>query len=253
MIKIVKGPPPAELLAAAANITEKHKAAFDADPDGYNSGTKAFKFPLDYKSKEVVAALRAAQNNKCCFSEATFSGDFRNVEHYRPKGRIDGYQAKWKRYPGYYWLAYDFDNLLLCKELINISFKKCYFPLQDEGARMVNHHSPQTESPLLIDPSVDEPRDHIRFHREEPVSLTTRGALTIELLNLQHPDFDEDRRSHLALLEAAKEVIDIGIAQGDDINDPKFAKTLQSLRQAVLPSAKFSSMAIDFLSGWPHL
>lgn len=253
MIKIVKGPAPPELLSEGATLIEKLKSDFDADPDGYANGKLKFTFTDCYKSEAVVAALKDCQHDKCCFSEARFKGDYRQVEHFRPKGRIDGYRIQSRIYPGYYWLAYEWTNLFLCKELINISFKKTYFPLQDEHERNTNHHLTHVEVPLLIDPAVDEPRDHIRFYRDEPIHLSKRGLLTIKLLGLQHPDFEEGRRKHLAMLEGMKDIIDIGVARGIDIQDPMFEKLLTLLREATQPPAEFSSMAIDFLSDWPHL
>jgi hypothetical protein len=253
MIKVVKGAAPAELLAEGAVPTEALKDAFDEHPLEYSSGELKFPITNCYKSAAVVAALKACQHDKCCFSEAPLRSSFRQVEHFRPKGRIDGYMSKSRIYPGYYWLAYDWGNLFLCNPLINISFKKTHFPLLNEHERNLNHHSTHVESPLLIDPSADEPRDHIRFHRDEPVHASDRGKLTIELLGLRHPDFEEGRRKHLAYLEGIKDLIDIGVARGTSIDDPMFANGLALLRQAVQAGAEFSSMAIDFLSGWPHL
>jgi hypothetical protein len=254
MIKIVKGDAPSELLVKGGKLADKLKADFDAHPVEYATGELTFDFTDCYKSKAVVTALKACQYDKCCFSEARFkNGDYRQVEHFRPKGRIDGYGVKLRIYPGYYWLAYDWSNLFMCKQLINVSFKKTHFPLLNEHERNVNHHLAHVEAPLLINPAVDEPRDHIRFHRDEPVHISDRGKLTIKLLGLQHADFEEGRRTHLVMLEAMKNVIDIAVARGMDIEDPMFAKPLALLREAVLPSAEFSSMAIDFLSGWPHL
>ena len=63
----------------------------------------------------------------------------------------------------------------------------------------------------------------------------------------------EARSKRFAELAGLKEQVDIAVAMGIDVAHPMLAANLRILRQAVRPEAEFSSMAIDLLTGWPHL
>jgi len=219
---------------------------YDADPASYDSGE--LKFPAAkgdiYGAKSVKNALKKFQNNKCCYCEARFVRDAVSVEHYRPKAAIGIEGTNTKRYPGYYWLAYDWTNLLLCKFGVN-STKRDYFPLLDESTRAGNHNNDiGLESPMLIDPAAEDPREHIRYHDEEPYGITDRGKYTVDLL-LRHPDLDENRREvfqNLKILKDALLVLETGgIASG------KVDRIRNTLDDAILPDAIYSSMAMDLL------
>ncbi len=225
---------------------------YDANSAGYDSGE--VKFPTAnnkiYGAPSVKKELKKCQHNKCCYSEAKFVRDSVSVEHFRPKGAIGQPGSNKKQYPGYYWLAYEWSNLLLCKAGVN-SAKKDYFPLRDESFRATNHHGDKSlEQPMLIDPASEEnPREHIRFHNEEPYAYRSsdRGECTIKLL-LRHPDLDEHRRTHFQRLRILKRALE---ELGDNGNEEKreVAAGIQALLNAAIqPDAEYSSMAIDLLS-----
>lgn len=253
MIKIDKGEGPEQLTQTGTQLLNNLRSDYDNDPEGYNNGEPTFNFTQGcYGSSIVKELLKQRQYEKCCYSEAKFNGDYGDVEHFRPKGRLDDYNTKEKCFPGYYWLAYEWTNLFLCKERINISYKKNFFPLLNEAQRNRNHHNTNIELPYLIDPSAEDPRDHIRFHEDEPMHLSERGRVTIELLGLRHSDFAEGRLRVLKTLRTMKDTVDLLHNDGYQLTDPRIEPLINHLRSAVLPNAEFSSMAIDFLSGWPH-
>jgi uncharacterized protein (TIGR02646 family) len=253
MIKINKQEAPPDLIAIGLQLTNEMKANFDLYSAEYQNANKIFNFTSAYKSNVVKDALRKNQHNKCCFSEAKFVRDDAHVEHFRPKGRIDDWPKGDIHYPGYYWLAYEWSNLFLCKSTTNSSNKRNFFPLEEHSLRNRTHHDTGIEITLLIDPSVDEPRDHINFKGDEPVGLTKKGKTTIELLKLRSPDLEEARRTKLGHLIALKKAVDLLLLSGMDKGDPEIIDLLAPLRYAIRPEAEFSSMAVDFLSGWPHL
>src|ERR1019366_2514040 len=115
---------------------------YDANHADYDSGSVRFPSANNkiYGSEDVKKSLKSCQHNKCCYSEAKFVRDYVPVEHFRPKSAIAQQGSSKKQYPGYYWLAYEWSNLLLCKPGIN-SNKKDYFPLLDAHTRANNHHS----------------------------------------------------------------------------------------------------------------
>jgi hypothetical protein len=250
MIRIDKGPVPGELIAAETRHLARHIADYEESPEGYTS--KPFKISEDYKLPAVVAILRVRQHNKCCFSESKFR-DYAHVEHFRPKARVDEYPKGGQLYPGYYWLAYRWENLFLCTGIINVGHKKNFFPLVPGSERNRSHLDGHVEEALIIDPGAEDPRDHIRFHEDEPVGITERGTFNVQFLGLRHPLFEEARRALLKKLREIKETVEKLLAKGMSIDDPVIFSLLASLRSAMRPDAEFSSMAIDFLSGWPHL
>lgn len=255
MIQVDKGLiiPKILLTGRGKKETDKLCTDFDKDPASFQalgekekpSKSHAFNAKI-YSSKLVKNELIKLQHNKCCFSEAKLNGDYGDVEHFRPKGRLGEGSSNIKSYPGYYWLAYSWGNLLLCKQMINQSYKKDFFPLINNDDRACNHNEDLAlERPVLIDPSQEDPRDHIRFHRDEPVGITDRGKKTIILLNLRHSHFVEARRSLFKKLNSLKDAMD----ELDRINPncPIAEKIREELGSAICPEAEFSSMAIDLL------
>lgn len=246
MIQIVKGAAPTGL----ARSRNRQLAILIAR---YMAGETNLSFTAAYRSDGVKNRLRTDQYNKCCFSEAKFVGDDSHVEHFRPKGQVDEWPSGFSYQPGYYWLAYDWSNLFLCKSTINSSYKRNFFPLVDELQRNYNHLDTRIEVPLLVDPALDDPRDHIKFVGDEPVGLTLQGKCTVELLYLRSPEFEEARRTRLRILKLFKEGVEKALRDGYSVNEPHIADAINELRAYVQPHSEFSSMAIDFLSGWPHL
>ena len=73
-----------------------------------------------------------------------------DVEHYRPKAgyRQDAEDPLGR--PGYYWLAYEWSNLLFCCQICNQRFKRNLFPLVDPARRAETHHDDlSSEQPLF--------------------------------------------------------------------------------------------------------
>ena len=105
------------------------------DADAYESGHKTSLPRFDsgiYGQKSVKDALQKAQHDKCAFCESKITHiAYGDVEHFRPKA---GYRQEPKDplvRPGYYWLAYEWSNLLFCCQLCNQRFKGNHFPLAD--------------------------------------------------------------------------------------------------------------------------
>ena len=141
------------------------------------------------------------QHGKCCFCEADFTANgYGDVEHFRPKaGYTKTSDSKLSR-PGYYWLAYEWNNLFFSCQICNQRFKKNYFPLVDETKRAKNHTLDYLEeSPLLLHPSIDNPEDHITFNRHVPVPATDskRGKESIAGLGIDRSDLNRIREAYL--------------------------------------------------------
>ena len=170
MIKIVKS------LAAPASLARQTPAArqaleqvYDDDPAGCQlPATRALKpRRAIYAAPDVKKRLIADQHRKCAYCETLFlhssPGD---VEHYRPKAGYRQATTSPVEGPGYYWLAYEWSNLLFACEDCNRIRKRQLFPLRNEpaGRARNHHHDLMQEVPLLLNPTTDpDPETHLTF------------------------------------------------------------------------------------------
>ena len=141
---------------------------------------------------------------------------------------------------------------MLSNAKVNVSYKMDYFPLRIEDDRARSHHDEESdESPTLIDPCSEDPRDHIRFHLDEPKSISERGKISIIVFGLRDPRLQDDRMRHLGYLGVFKDIIAAYEESADDRKTSALTESIERAKQilieAVTPSAPFSSMAIDFL------
>jgi uncharacterized protein (TIGR02646 family) len=193
---------PAVLQSRGSKATQQLCAEYDGDP----RSRRRWKFDSKlYGAKSVKAALQKAQHDKCAFCESKISHiAYGDVEHFRPKA---GYRQKPTepiRKPGYYWLAYDWTNLLFCCQICNQRNKGNHFPLINDANRARSHHDDiKHEQPLFINPADEDPREFLEF-REEYVCATdgnSRGAQTIDVLGLNRELIAERRGDLLAKLK----------------------------------------------------
>lgn len=253
MIYLERPPEPPEILTMTGRqATIDQCDLFDANSDGYLSGEETFEFDRRiYGAPEVKRALLEAQNQKCCYCEERFGAtSYGDVEHYRPKTAAQQDRGLPKLPPGYYWLSNDWTNLLVSCEVCNRGNKRMRFPLRNPEVRARSHrHDLTREEPLLINPFLEDPRNHITFHDEAPQHLDEVGRITIETLGLRRSKLDEERRSVLEQLRRCAQIVatanrqpEIREALGEIVDD-----AMRVLQTAIRPEARFSSMARDFL------
>jgi uncharacterized protein (TIGR02646 family) len=188
-------------------------AARDKDCAAFASGATKFAFdPTIYGHPSVKKALVRAQHQKCCFCESKVthiaSG---HIEHYRPKGGVRQHAKDALETPGYFWLAYEWTNLLFCCEVCNSRFKKSLFPLADPATRArTPNDGLDAEEPMFVDPASDDPAAHIGFREEYPFAKggSPRGEATWRALGLAREPLAELRRDHLATIKALQKVRD---------------------------------------------
>jgi uncharacterized protein (TIGR02646 family) len=222
--------------------------------DQYDAGSQDSQHwsfePGLYNAKSVKRALQKTQHEKCAFCESKVSHvAYGDVEHFRPK---KGYRQRRNDLliqPGYYWLAYEWSNLLFCCQVCNQRFKGNYFPLLDVQKRARSHHDDiQNERPVFIQPALEDPSAFLEF-REEYLSAkrgNRRGKLTIEVLGLNREALAERRRERLAALKrliACRVLLAKRLAKD---SDPEFNDELKRidhhLMQLTKDSAEYSAM-----------
>jgi uncharacterized protein (TIGR02646 family) len=226
MIQIVKkatAPAPAVLLNQGNNATL-------ALQEGFDNGELDFEFDTQiYGHNDVKSALVRLQDEKCCFCESRITHiSYGDVEHFRPKAGWVQVNERLNK-PGYYWLAYEWNNLLLSCDKCNRRYKKNYFPISDTTQRALSHHyNIAAESPIFVHPVLENPEAHITFDGAAPKHLTERGRVTIEKLGLDRRELNEVR------LESLNKVRDIYFLAN---NTP--ATTVEIKRQALLVIYKY--------------
>ena len=200
---------------------------FDAVPDILNRANRkeAFNRNLSqkkyvdeknlYKVGSVQKALNDMYHLKCAYCEQKLLDSPKHIEHYRPKDI-------------YYWLAYSWDNLLLCCGSCNSSkgtkFETLNSKIKYKGESFENIHGlgrgyDEVEKPLIINPEQDDILALITFDIDGTIdSLDERVEYTIynacklnreELIKLRLEiinDFRNSLEEHFSLFLRHKDI-----------------------------------------------
>jgi len=190
-------------------IDETRKAREQLIEDVKNGKEPEVKSALYTRYKQFLLKLF---NGKCAYCETKITaaqpGD---VEHFRPKGRVVDENFKPIRvrqngkeveHPGYYWLAYDWSNLLpSCTDCNRFRLygdrasgvpradigagKADRFPLKDETKRALHPDDEAKEMALLIDPTQIDPAQHFYFLSNGTIKpKTPEGEATLKVFGL---------------------------------------------------------------------
>lgn len=163
----------------------------------------------DFKGKrywgETKQVLQQYQNGKCCFCERQRDANAEaDVEHFRPKLEV----TENLNHPGYWWLAYEWSNLLFSCKKCNSGYKKNHFPLVDETTRVAKKGNDLSmERPMLINPSLEDPADFIDYDWDSDPGKVflvgkdpeNRGSETFRILGLVVRDDLYKGRMHTVL------------------------------------------------------
>jgi hypothetical protein len=173
----------------------------------------------DLYKREKIKEIHFVNGNvpfygRCAYCDGIFG--ICEVEHFRPKagiqdadGKVIHYQnsqgqkildkaGKPQPHLGYYWLAYDWRNLLPscgdCNRYKGTKFPVIGYHAQSPGDEV-------TEKPLLINPISDRPDDHPENHLAvEPngvihaVNNSDRGKMCINIFKLNREQLIERRK-----------------------------------------------------------
>lgn len=199
--------------------------------DSYEvNGSKSF--------HKVRDKLNEYYYGKCAYCEG--SSNKAEIEHYRPKKRI----TDEKGHPGYYWLAYEWSNLLpSCRYCNTEGGKGNHFTIAgirvekpvflpdgklDRNQCLPNQSPLKDELPYLLHPEIDYPQLYLGFILNNdktgvkiiPIDLSkvgsiSRGSETIRICNLNRPDLQIDRlRDVLSTIKEHFQIVFTLFAQG---------------------------------------
>ncbi len=210
--------------------------------------------PVWSRYKHIFA--EAQHGGKCAYCEsrirAGYPGD---VEHYRPKTEVKeprdrgnrddtGGKPRGRRWrkstrPGYWWLAYRWDNYLYSCNRCN-SWKASSFPLRGSRGTMVPGIEAE-EDPLILNPYVTAPARHMGFNElGEIAGLTEEGTVTIDRCGLDRRSLIIEReRIALQLLRDLEDYVEALAAE----NPMAESHALKRLIDACDDSAPYAGMA----------
>jgi uncharacterized protein (TIGR02646 family) len=245
MIRVLKPEQaPPILRQRGQRTTETNQRAFE-------DGARTFKFDNSlYGAKSVKDALIEAQRGKCAFCESKVRHvAYGDVEHYRPKGGVRQSDDDPLEQPGYFWLAYVWDNLFFVCQLCNQRFKKNLFPLADPSRRARSHRDDlAAEEPMLIHPGDDDPSALIGFRQEVAFAIDggQRGQATVDILRLNREELVERRWDRLRLLQASRDLLRLQPTRTKETR-----RVRQLLEDATRSDTEYASMA-RWLLDEPH-
>jgi len=142
---------------------------------------------LKYDELDVKQKLTEMFHDKCAYCESFYSvTGLLEIEHFRPKAQVQQARSVPNSRTGYYWLAWDWNNLLPschnCNcamyhyvvggedpEVLVLRGKGNLFPLLVEDTRIIHHEnkdSLSTEIPLLLNPCEDDPQKYLEFSND---------------------------------------------------------------------------------------
>ncbi|KUR70573.1 hypothetical protein AQZ52_17395 [Novosphingobium fuchskuhlense] len=254
MIRIDKGEAPNVLLTQGVDAAKELCSVYDKDQAAYHNGTKRLTFNDGiYGHQSVRDALDRSHHGKCAFCEVHIPKPYAlaHVEHWRPKGSVTQEKGIKASTPGYYWLAYCWDNLLLACHFCNSSNKGVQFPLADPTRRASNHHQlVAAEAPMLLNPDAEDPSEHIEFVEEIPRGISPRGIATIKALGLDRLEHTP-RDALIAKLRSDHDFIARNNADPHPELISEVARRREFYGQAGDPASPFSAMAAAFIARNP--
>lgn len=260
MIRINKGPAPDFLQDEKKKWYKETQKAIKH----YEVDKKLEAFPFKSYNDSLLKTELFKYFHKCAYCEgkfaATSDGD---VEHFRPKGRVAG---KNPPTPGYYWLANDWDNLLLscqhCNQgrvhILEGDFrnakgkrgKEDQFPLRAPGVWTPVRGPVQDEEAhrLLINPCIDDPEIHFDYDPVKGVLIakTDQAEKSIEVFALGRKRLVDLRKEMLASLLSQLDLLlmlmeDYNL-DPDERNKNKLAFAVGTILNMTSNTAQFAGM-----------
>jgi len=168
-------------------------------------------------------ALEELFHRKCAYCEARLSEVDWQIEHFRPKGSV----AERPDHPGYYWLAYKWENLypscVPCNQsrqdkplwddpVAGVTEGKAdQFPVEDEALRAMSPGDDLAlERPLLLDPSADDPEaafSYTALGEIEPALGNLRAQESIRVFHLSRRRLRDQRKEQIDTLIVVLKII----------------------------------------------
>jgi hypothetical protein len=154
--------------------------------------------------RDLRADLLEHFGTKCWFTDAPEIIAHLDVEHFRPKAKAVDLQDTERE--GYWWLAFDFDNLRLCGQIPNRQYKRCLFPLMP-GSFIASSAARQIwqERPVFLDPTKPEDVQLVAYG-EDGAMRPKPGAVPNEAMRVETTDKEFGFSAHQPLVEERQKI-----------------------------------------------
>lgn len=206
---------------------------------------------------------------KCWYSEALIGNGIFEIDHFRPKNRArqGDIGDKPNKENGYWWLAYDIDNMRLSGAMSNqrrrdklrenaeVEGKGDLFPLDlTRGKIAKDECSTLCEKPLLIDPVIPSDVGLLTFDEDGKILPNPlirndfdkkRAEISIDLLHLDSDQLETPRQQIWLACSEAIENAYLFFIESDSEEEKKIAMTncAKVLFERLNPKSEFSSVA----------
>lgn len=158
-------------------------------------------------------------HKKCWYTESRNPGSSKDIDHFRPKNEVFEDEI----HPGYWWLAFDWENYRYSCQFANrmkknpeteiTGGKGTHFPLLNPSTRIYSPDQDyRTEDKMLLDPCTPgddkllsfqingRPILHCKFENDPDAKIKVETS--VMCMNLDYPTFNEERE--LLYLEIKK-------------------------------------------------
>ncbi len=226
--------------------------------------------------KNIKLILTKLFNYKCWYTEAPQQGTDIDVDHFRPKKRVQETLSSLAPHNGYWWLAFSLENYRISCIVANrrrtdvetgiTGGKADHFPLCEESNRAKTPGcNIEGEQPILLDPlkATDvqllqfKPDGEAmpRFSEDKNPRKYMRADLSIMFYNLNHSDFVRCRIELRDLIDnevkAAARYFK-KLEAGDADNDFAYEEAIRRLRKMRGKDAPFSSFCVAYSDSFRH-
>jgi len=156
--------------------------------------------PIDhkiYQHPKVVEQILGNQQQRCAYCEMTLDPSSIKVAHYRPLSNAVLSEHAHSIIDYYAWYAYEWQNLLIVCSECNSAMSEM-FPLEGHPVKPMStwQEAQLREKPLLINPYVANPSEHLMFtYQGEAIARSKEGTTTIEVLKLNRRSLIAEREN----------------------------------------------------------
>lgn len=223
---------------------------------------------IDGRASRVIDKLNTWYHYKCAYCERIYKLD---VEHYRPKAevrdennnvvQITDIGGNLIKHPGYYWLCYEWSNLIpSCISCNREGGKGSKFPTihhyeyqpvftppsLNYNSCLIDQNPLLTERPYLLNPELDNPVEFLKFVIDPGKKgiriighdFDRRGEITAEICKLNRDEVRYDR-VHKVILPIRKTILSyVKMLSAGLRNETQFKNSVEELIQKLLDDTR---------------
>jgi uncharacterized protein (TIGR02646 family) len=194
MIFVPRSKPTEALLKIMAIALTKAKTYYSLPTEQRNQHVFRYQeFLSGAARQDIIRALQSTFHHKCAFCETQMRSHYHDILLFRPASGVAEANGEYLR--DHYWAqAFEWENMYLacpsCQQ-----HKANRFPVVGERAPAdSDRQTLLRESPLLLDPCMDQPDQHLAFSIDgivTPANNSHRGLATINILKLNRQELSD--------------------------------------------------------------